>query len=224
MGSDELSISSFEEINHDNFTKFANNPSRIQSGVDVKTQKFVNHRSNPRTKTVAQFQSKSSNNFSKVQPIVIQPTNPTIPDKPKVVLLGFLYISRAQFSREVSNSYVSCNLFGEDEIVNSKPIALDSSPTYNFCQVGLNGDFYKTSSLSCIIFPNAYLIKLQRIPLIYEDKLVLGLRENCMVIEIREKDQAKDFLVGISTVSLHPFYLAFRNFILVKYLLEKQVS
>lgn len=45
-----------------------------------------------------------------------------------------------------------------------------------------------------------------------------------MVIEIREKGQSKDFLLGISTASLHPFYLAFRNSTLVKYLSEKQVS
>lgn len=45
-----------------------------------------------------------------------------------------------------------------------------------------------------------------------------------MVIEIREKGQSKDFLIGISTVSLHQFYLAFRNSALVKYLSDNQVS
>lgn len=136
--SGDFQVSNFQELTLDELTKLtvklSNHLDRIESAADAKAQKPVNDRSNPKAeKTVA----KPSNNLRK-----IQPTNPITPpisllDQPKLVLLGFLYISRAQFLREVSNSYVSCNLFGEDEIVNSKPIAFESCPAYNFSQVGL---------------------------------------------------------------------------------------
>lgn len=145
LDSDDLSISSFAEINTHNLNlKSADNQPRIQSSTAcVEKQKNCNSRFKlSRTENVGgQPHSKSFNNLNKIQSSICQPmkltTPKTLPDKPKLVLIGFLYVSQAEFTREVLNSYISCNLFGEDEIVNSKLTAFNSKSVYNFNQVGL---------------------------------------------------------------------------------------
>lgn len=52
----------------------------------------------------------------------------------KPILFGFIYVSEAQFCREVLNSYLTCDMFGQD-ISYSKIVAFDSNPIYNFHQV-----------------------------------------------------------------------------------------
>jgi hypothetical protein len=67
-------------------------------------------------------------------------------------------------------------------------------------------------------------IQFQQIPLVYDEELLFKLRENFMVVEFFEKGQPKDFLIGISKLPLHQFYLAYRNPVVVKYLSERKVS
>lgn len=67
-------------------------------------------------------------------------------------------------------------------------------------------------------------IQFQQIPLVYDEELLFKLRENFMVVEFFEKERPKDFLIGISKLPLHQFYLAYRNPVVVKYLSERKVS
>jgi C2 domain-containing protein 3 len=65
-------------------------------------------------------------------------------------------------------------------------------------------------------------IQFQQIPLVYDEELLFKLRENFMVVEFFEKERPKDFLIGISKLPLHQFYLAYRNPVVVKYLSERK--
>ncbi|KAH0818017.1 hypothetical protein GEV33_004773 [Tenebrio molitor] len=129
----------------------------------------------------------------KPEPVAEKPKPPL--QSSKTVLFGFVYVSEAQLSREVMNSYLTCQLFAQDDVSTSNLVAFDSDPVYNFCQ---------------------------QIPLVYEEELLFKLRENFMVVEFFEKGQPKDFLIGISKLPLHQFYLAYRNPVVVKYLSERK--
>jgi hypothetical protein len=129
----------------------------------------------------------------KPEPIAEKPKPPL--ESSKTVLFGFVYVSEAQLSREVMNSYLTCQLFAQDDVSTSNLVAFDSDPVYNFCQ---------------------------QIPLVYDEELLFKLRENFMVVEFFEKGRPKDFLIGISKLPLHQFYLAYRNPVVVKYLSERK--
>lgn len=60
-------------------------------------------------------------------------------------------------------------------------------------------------------------------PLVYEDEFLLKLRENFLVVEFWEKSHARDYILGITSLSLHQFYLTYRNPVILKYLTEKKV-
>ncbi|XP_044255228.1 uncharacterized protein LOC123005506 [Tribolium madens] len=130
------------------------------------------------------------------KPVVEITPKPVIQITPKPVLFGFIYISEALFSREVMNSYLTCQMFALDEVSSSKLVAFDSNPVYNFSQ---------------------------QIPLICEEDFLFKLRENFMVVEFFEKGQSKDFLIGLAKLPLHQFYLAYRNSVIVKYLSERKL-
>ncbi|XP_076255909.1 uncharacterized protein LOC143193530 [Rhynchophorus ferrugineus] len=110
-------------------------------------------------------------------------TKKEIPKKDQL-LFGFIYISEAQFSNAVCDSYLVCQPFCQSEQTFSKIVYSNGNPVYNFYQI---------------------------VPLIYEDQILERLRDNFISIEFWEKKQISSRPFGISSVPLHQFYIAYRN-------------
>ncbi|XP_060531036.1 uncharacterized protein LOC132704799 isoform X2 [Cylas formicarius] len=66
-------------------------------------------------------------------------------------------------------------------------------------------------------------IDLKRVPLIYEENLLLQLRENFMVLEFWKRAEGADALFGITKVPLHQFYLAYRNRTILQHLTKNKL-
>ncbi|KAH1026500.1 hypothetical protein HUJ05_000163 [Dendroctonus ponderosae] len=107
------------------------------------------------------------------------------------LLFGFLYISEANFLNISPNSFMLCKPYCQNETSSSRIVYASASPLYNFCQT---------------------------IPLLYEESLLLNLRENFMLIEFWEKTAGTEELLGLTRLPLHQFYLGFRNSIILKHL------
>ncbi|ENN76373.1 hypothetical protein YQE_07095, partial [Dendroctonus ponderosae] len=100
------------------------------------------------------------------------------------LLFGFLYISEANFLNISPNSFMLCKPYCQNETSSSRIVYASASPLYNFCQT---------------------------IPLLYEESLLLNLRENFMLIEFWEKTAGTEELLG------------FRNSIILKHLKRNKV-
>ncbi|CAG9767011.1 unnamed protein product [Ceutorhynchus assimilis] len=107
------------------------------------------------------------------------------------LLFGFLYVSEANFANLRLNSYILCQPYCQNDTSSSRIVFNSSDPLYNFCQT---------------------------IPLLYEESLLLKLRENFMVIEFWEKQDQSDILFGSTRLPLHQFYLGYRNTIIFNHL------
>ncbi|KAL1509796.1 hypothetical protein ABEB36_004478 [Hypothenemus hampei] len=107
------------------------------------------------------------------------------------LLYGFLYISEAQFINICPNSFIQCESYCQKDTSTSNVVYNSSNPLFNFCQT---------------------------VPLIYDEEFVLKLRENFMTIEFWEKSEQTQQLFGLTRLSLHQFYLGYRNRIILKHL------
>ncbi|RZC39019.1 C2 domain-containing protein 3 [Asbolus verrucosus] len=203
LGSDDLSSSDsdiVEKIIESYSTNVIQKPKLVSAKPKPK-QDLVFRNSEPVFHKPKPFYRRPEPVFRKPEPVpqkskpASQKAEPVREILPKSILFGFIYISEAQFSREVLNSYLACQMLDQDNISCSKLVAFGSNPIYNFCQ---------------------------QIPLVYEDELLLKFRENFMVVEFFEKDQNRDFLIGVAKLNLHQFYLAYRNHVIVKYLSENK--
>ncbi|KAG5899964.1 hypothetical protein JTB14_034535 [Gonioctena quinquepunctata] len=114
----------------------------------------------------------------------------------KHVLFSFLYISEAQYLNRPVNSFFTCQLFCQPGTSASQVITNSSNPIFNFHQ---------------------------SIPLIFGDDLLLSLRENYMIIEFWEKSESSSTVFGITKIPLHQFYLAYRNSVILKYLVKNRL-
>ncbi|GJQ83131.1 hypothetical protein Trydic_g15369 [Trypoxylus dichotomus] len=111
-------------------------------------------------------------------------------DTDKEVLFGFICVGEAQLT-SVRNTFVTCQPFSQDDVLYSRLIYGSTNPYYNFSEV---------------------------LPFVYDDTFLNKLRDNYMIFEFWEKINGEDILIGISKVSLHQFYIAFRNPVITKYL------
>ncbi|KAH1019281.1 hypothetical protein HUJ04_009124 [Dendroctonus ponderosae] len=100
------------------------------------------------------------------------------------LLFGFLYISEANFLNISPNSFMLCKPYCQNETSSSRIVYASASPLYNFCQT---------------------------IPLLYEESLLLNLRENFMLIEFWEKTAGTEELLVIGTDWWEPIYSASQN-------------
>ncbi|VEN47129.1 unnamed protein product [Callosobruchus maculatus] len=113
------------------------------------------------------------------------------------VLLGFIYISEAKFSSQPTNTYIVCQLFSEKETsARSSVIFNSSSPVYNFSQL---------------------------VPILLNNELLYYFRENFMLIEFWKIEHSKQSLIGLSKISLHQFYLTYKNPVIFQHLLKKEL-
>ncbi|CAH1159661.1 unnamed protein product [Phaedon cochleariae] len=119
----------------------------------------------------------------------------TVPEEEQV-LFGFFYISEAHYLSRPINSYLTCRPFTQKETSVSQLITSSENPVFNFHQI---------------------------IPLVFEDDLLARLRENYMVIEFWLKEDTTDTVIGLTKIPLHQFYLAYRNVVVLKYLMKNRL-
>ncbi|XP_050315160.1 C2 domain-containing protein 3-like [Anthonomus grandis grandis] len=112
------------------------------------------------------------------------------------ILFGFLYISEAQFLNFTPNSYILCQPFCQSDTSASKIVYNSSNPLYNFCQ---------------------------NIPLVYDETLLLNLRENFTLLEFWHTTGQAEELFGLTRIPLHQFYLGYRNSIILKHLKKNKL-
>nr|CAH7764653.1 unnamed protein product [Callosobruchus chinensis] len=113
------------------------------------------------------------------------------------VLLGFIYVSEAQFLGHPTNTYIVCQLFSEKETsAPSSVIFNTSSPVYNFSQL---------------------------VPTLLNNELLNNFRENFMLIEFWKIQDSKRSLIGLAKISLHQFYLAYKNPVISQHLLKREL-
>lgn len=60
--------------------------------------------------------------------------------------------------------------------------------------------------------------------MIYDDELLLYLRENFLVAEFWNKSALAQKVFGLAKIPLHQFYLAYRNLLILKYLAKNKAS
>ncbi|XP_066246951.1 uncharacterized protein [Euwallacea similis] len=113
------------------------------------------------------------------------------PETEAELLFGFLYISEAQFLNNTLNTFIKCQPYCENATSISRVVYRSSRALYNFLQI---------------------------IPLLYEEDLLLKLRENFMIVEFWEKLKSTEEILGLTRLPLHQFYLGYRNGVILKHL------
>ncbi|CAH0561232.1 unnamed protein product [Brassicogethes aeneus] len=109
----------------------------------------------------------------------------------KTILFGFLYIAEAQYLTGPLTSYITCQPFCQNETSNSRLAVQTSNPVFNFCQT---------------------------IPLVFNDDLLLKLRENYTLVEFFRRFEQQDSVFGLTKIPLQQFFIAYRNPVIIKYL------
>ncbi|XP_066150270.1 uncharacterized protein [Euwallacea fornicatus] len=113
------------------------------------------------------------------------------PETEAELLFGFLYVSEARFLNNSLNTFIKCQPYCENTTSISRVVYGSSRALYNFLQI---------------------------IPLLYEENLLLKLRENFMIIEFWEKLKSTEEILGLTRLPLHQFYLGYRNGVILKHL------
>lgn len=115
------------------------------------------------------------------------------------------------------NSYIVCQPYCQNGSTTSRVVHDCSNPLYNFYQVR-NRHF---TTIVMLTKPN---LSLQKIPLVYDDNLLLKFRENYTLLEFWEKCNQSQKVFGLAHLPLHQFYLAYRNETILNHLKRNKVS
>ncbi|XP_029032080.2 uncharacterized protein LOC114870947 isoform X1 [Osmia bicornis bicornis] len=105
----------------------------------------------------------------------------TIEDK--VLLHGLIYIAEGKQLPEV-NTYLICRAFWREDKIKSQVCNNTTTPFYNFCQL---------------------------VPLLYGNDLLDRIKDNYIIIEVYYRNNNVDNLLGLAKLSLHQFYIAYRD-------------
>lgn len=116
-----------------------------------------------------------------------------------LLLFGLVYITEAEYFRLPISSYITCHVFAQGDPLQSQTVYNSIRPNFNFYKV-CDYSLYKTALLTG---------RFQKVPFLYDEPFLECMRDNSMVIEVRERGD--DAAVGVVRVSLHQFYITYRN-------------
>ncbi|KOC59278.1 C2 domain-containing protein 3, partial [Habropoda laboriosa] len=100
-----------------------------------------------------------------------------------VLLHGLIYVAEGQELPEL-NTYLICRTFWREDKTKSEICNNTQNPLYQFCQV---------------------------VPLIYGDDLLERIKDNYIVIEVYSRNNNIDNLLGLTKLSVHQLYIAYRD-------------
>ncbi|XP_043506509.1 C2 domain-containing protein 3 isoform X2 [Frieseomelitta varia] len=104
-------------------------------------------------------------------------------DKNKVLLHGLIYIIEGKELSEL-NTYLVCRAFWKEDKTKSQVCNDTRNPFYQFCQL---------------------------VPLTYDSDLLERIKDNYLIIEVYSKNNNTDNLLGLTKLSVHQLYIAYRD-------------
>lgn len=107
----------------------------------------------------------------------------------------FVFVPQGQLLGSNVDSYLICYGLHKDDIITSQIVYNSSNPAYNFYQ---------------------------SIPILYDENFLSHLEDKHIVVEVWEKTAAHDKIIGITRLSLHRFFVIYRNREVVRNLLKNQ--
>ncbi|XP_017879205.1 C2 domain-containing protein 3 [Ceratina calcarata] len=193
------------ELGASHFDKYIDNMKPAKENIPtLDTQQLLNETRNKRTKS----QSKTSNDVSSISTEVVNSLTGdrnlvttsrfitgTIDDnnidtknyenrmEDKVLLHGLIYVAEGRELPEL-NTYLICRAFWREDTTKSQVCNNTKNPFYKF---------------------------LQLVPLIYDLDLLERIKDNYIIIEVYSKKNNVDNLLGLTKLSLHQLYVAYRD-------------
>ncbi|KAF3419951.1 hypothetical protein E2986_02912 [Frieseomelitta varia] len=104
----------------------------------------------------------------------------------KVLLHGLIYIIEGKELSEL-NTYLVCRAFWKEDKTKSQVCNDTRNPFYQFCQF------------------------LNLVPLTYDSDLLERIKDNYLIIEVYSKNNNTDNLLGLTKLSVHQLYIAYRD-------------
>lgn len=112
-------------------------------------------------------------------------------DPDKVLLHGLIYVFEGLDLSEL-NTYLICRAFWKEDKTKSQICNNTKNPSYQFCQL---------------------------IPLIYNNDLLERIKDNYIIIEVYSRNNNIDNLLGLTKLSVHQLYVAYRDPRVLSYLI-----
>ncbi|XP_026302177.1 uncharacterized protein LOC725376 isoform X3 [Apis mellifera] len=112
-------------------------------------------------------------------------------DPDKVLLHGLIYVFEGLDLSEL-NTYLICRAFWKEDKTKSQICNNTKNPSYQFCQL---------------------------IPLIYDNDLLERIKDNYIIIEVYSRNNNIDNLLGLTKLSVHQLYVAYRDPRVLSYLI-----
>nr|XP_033187882.1 uncharacterized protein LOC117155721 isoform X2 [Bombus vancouverensis nearcticus] len=109
----------------------------------------------------------------------------------KVLLHGLIYVVEGKELSEL-NTYLICRAFWREDKTKSQVCNNTKNPFYQFCQL---------------------------VPLIYDSDLLKRIKDNYIIIEVYSRNNNIDNLLGLTKLSVHQLYVAYRDPRVLPYLL-----
>ncbi|CAD1478146.1 unnamed protein product, partial [Heterotrigona itama] len=174
------------------------------------TPQLLNETRNKRSKNIMENQSKTSNEIPLISDRVVNCSTidnnlvtmkstsqlaksidnkemDTKSDKNKVqakiLLHGLIYIIEGRELSEL-NTYLVCRAFWKEDKTKSQVCNDTRNPFYQFCQL---------------------------VPLTYDSDLLERIKDNYLIIEVYSKNNNTDNLLGLTKLSVHQLYIAYRD-------------
>ncbi|CAL7937124.1 unnamed protein product [Xylocopa violacea] len=178
---------------------------------NLQTQQPVNENRNKKSKSIAKSQSTSDNELQTISVGVADSLGSSsdlissknlaqfrtenrddtntdakhyeIGTENKVLLHGLIYIAEGQELPEL-NTYLICRAFWKEDKFRSQVCNNTKNPFYQFFQL---------------------------VPLIYDNDLLDRIKDNYIIIEVYSKNNNTDNLLGLTKLSVHQLYIAYRD-------------
>lgn len=122
------------------------------------------------------------------------------------------------------NTYLICRAFWREDKTKSQVCNNTKNPFYQFCQVNISVYSVLISLMYiCVCVCIHINFTFQLVPLIYDSDLLKRIKDNYIIIEVYSRNNNIDNLLGLTKLSVHQLYVAYRDPRVLPYLLLSKV-